>query len=40
MIETNMCVIRIDLVSEDKSLTAGRIVCECVAFSIFQFFFS
>ena len=31
MIETKIGAIRIDLVSEDKSLTSGRILCDCVA---------
>jgi hypothetical protein len=40
MIETKMFVIRIDPVSEDKSLTAGRVLCDCVASSTFHFFIS
>jgi hypothetical protein len=38
MIETKMCAIRIDLISEDNSLTSGRIHCDCVAFFIVHFF--
>jgi hypothetical protein len=34
MIETKIPAIRIDLDSEDKSLTSGRILCDCVALSI------
>ena len=40
MIETKMWAIRIDLVSEDKSLTSGRILCDCAASSTVHFFFS
>jgi hypothetical protein len=40
MVETKMYAIRIDLVSEDKSLTSGRILCDCAASSTVHFFFS
>ena len=35
-----MTAIRIDLVSEARSLTSGRILCDCADFFISRFFFS